>query len=330
MGRGHPLDDLPPGTDRRMSTAGDAEPDLHCSAQTRQLGELPAGSATAADHFLLIELPLPWPSKIESHPIVAALPAPPDGEKLRVLGIRKAGDDPLTTHQVISYRRNPDGPFSGFVGSEATVEPDSLTEILAGAVTGDTENFQPIADRTDVLLCTHGSRDRCCGQFGTLLFAEMAMAQRPNTRFWRTSHTGGHRFAPTGITFPDGLTWSFLDAELLTSILDRSTEPATLAPHFRGCAGIHSRPAQIADAVMFEREGWDWLNQPRDAHVHTSEQSQSSEQGLYEVVVASGHRQINITLSDTQPLPVPVCNEPIEAAKKQTAQLTVTGISPIP
>lgn len=308
-----------------MSPSVQPESDLHCSVQTRQLGEQSAGSATAADHFLLIELPLPWPSKIESHPIVAALPAPPPGEKLRVLGIRGAVDDQPggalpSSHQIISYRHTPGTPFEGFDGGQTVVSSDELADTL-GAIVSGTQPLQPITDTTDVLLCTHGSRDRCCGQFGTLLFAEMALEDRPGTRFWRTSHTGGHRFAPTGITFPDGLTWSFLDASTLGSILDRSVEPAALVDHFRGCAGVSSRPAQIADAALFERSGWSWLDQPRETTVRTSED------GTHEVLLSAGDERVIVTLSDGEPLPVPVCTEPIEASMKSTPQLVITGIA---
>lgn len=320
------MDDLATGADHHMTLEIQSEPDLHCSVQTRQIGEQTAGSATAADHFLLVELPLPWPSKIESHPIVAALPAPPAGEKLRVLAIRGAGDDqPDGTRQgsyhVISYRHTAGMPFDGFVGGQAVVSSDHLADTLAAIVGGSDEHLQPIADTTDVLLCTHGSRDRCCGQFGTLLYAEMALEDRPNTRFWRTSHTGGHRFAPTGITFPDGLTWSFLDAPTLGSILDRSVEPSDLVEHFRGCAGVGSRPAQIADAALFERSGWAWLERPRDATVRTSGD------GNHEVLLSAGDERVIVTLSEGEPLPVPVCTEPLEASMKSTPQLIVSGIA---
>lgn len=304
-----------------MTTKAQPEPDLHCSVQTRQIGEQPAGSATAADHFLLVELPLPWPSKIETHPMVAALPAPPAGEKLRVLAIRRDGDDQLTTHQVISYRHTPGTPFTGFEGRQTSVSSEDLADALAAIVSGSTQHLQPIVDVTDVLLCTHGSRDRCCGQFGTLLFAEMTLEDRPNTRFWRTSHTGGHRFAPTGITFPDGLTWSFLDAPVLGSILDRTIEPSALVPHFRGCAGVDGRPAQLADAALFERNGWAWLDQPRETTVR------SGGDGTHEVLVSAGDQRLTVTLSDDEPLPVPVCTEPIDASMKSSPQLLVSGIA---
>lgn len=309
-----------------MTLDAQPEPDLHCSVQTRQLGEQSAGSATAADHFLLIELPLPWPAKIESHPIVAALPEPPVDEKLRVLAIRGAGDEQRSSHQVISYRHTPGTPFTGFVGGQVSVGSADLADTLKAIVGGNTEHLQPLTDTTDVLLCTHGSRDRCCGQFGTLLFAEMALEERPNTRFWRTSHTGGHRFAPTGITFPDGLTWSFLDAPTLGSILDRSVEPSALVEHFRGCAGVGPRPAQIADAALFERRGWSWLDQPRQMTVRTSVDG-NEEAGNHEVLLSAGDERVIVTLSEGEPLPVPVCTEPLEASTKSAPQLVVSGIA---
>ena len=51
--------------------------------------------------------------------------------------------------------------------------------------------------RQTLLVCTHGGRDRCCGSDGTRLF--QALFPPPGVRVWRTSHTAGHRFAPTAI-----------------------------------------------------------------------------------------------------------------------------------
>ena len=53
-----------------------------------------------------------------------------------------------------------------------------------------------------VLVCTHGSRDKCCGVLGGVVFASMRKIL-PDA-VWQVSHLGGHRFAPTALCFPFG------------------------------------------------------------------------------------------------------------------------------
>ena len=58
---------------------------------------------------------------------------------------------------------------------------------------------EPVRGRvTDVLVCTHGTRDTCCGSLGTRLWRDLDAG---GATVRRTSHTGGHRFAPTAVTF---------------------------------------------------------------------------------------------------------------------------------
>ena len=60
-------------------------------------------------------------------------------------------------------------------------------------------------DRRPRLLLMAG--DRCCGSLGTALAQELLadpLQLGDDVRVWRTSHTGGHRFAPTALVLPQG------------------------------------------------------------------------------------------------------------------------------
>jgi hypothetical protein len=113
---------------------------------------------------------------------------------------------------------------------------------------------------TDVLVCAHGSRDVCCGAAGTRLANEVAA--RPDVRVWRTSHLGGHRFAPTALMLPSGDAWAHLDGPSLEHILDRGELGAVL-PRYRGNAWLGSPAAQVLDRIAFAEEGWDWTEAER-------------------------------------------------------------------
>lgn len=74
------------------------------------------------------------------------------------------------------------------------------------------EDSAPVA-----LVCTNGKRDVCCAIAGRPL-ASQAATLAPGQVF-ETSHTGGHRFAPTGVLLPSGLTFARLDATDLVAAL---------------------------------------------------------------------------------------------------------------
>jgi hypothetical protein len=120
----------------------------------------------------------------------------------------------------------------------------------------------------DVFVCTHGSRDRCCARFGYPLYeALLALAAGARgLRVWRTSHTGGHRFAPTMIEMPAGRYWGHLDGTTATAIATRRGPVAGLLACYRGRALV-APLAQIVEAELFGRHGWDWDRVAVDADV---------------------------------------------------------------
>lgn len=71
-----------------------------------------------------------------------------------------------------------------------------------------------------VLVCTHGSRDRCCGVLGGAIFAQLKNQLRPilPDAVWQVSHLGGHRFAPTALCLPLGLLLGRVEAQDVSTI----------------------------------------------------------------------------------------------------------------
>jgi len=62
-------------------------------------------------------------------------------------------------------------------------------------------------DAPQILVCTHGSRDRCCGVLGGMIFSQLKsqISQILPSAVWQVSHLGGHRFAPTALCLPLGV-----------------------------------------------------------------------------------------------------------------------------
>ncbi len=303
--------------------------DLRCSVQSLELGDSVLGTAGHDDHYLLIELPLPWPKSIEEHPLLAAL-APPEDDAdgtTRILAVLSDAPTPLgpdgqPVHRVIAYRGGDGTTFSHFQRHEAFIARDDLVDVVGDIVNGDLGDLDPVDDGiTDVLICTHGTRDRCCGTEGAKLFLDLLGHDLPDVRAWRTSHTGGHRFAPVALTFPDGYTWGRLDATQLCSVLEQRADTHDLLDLNRGCMGFSDPAAQAADAVALAEFGWDWLSSEREALVT---QGHGGREFTVEVGGELGQLEVRIRKGD--PVPVPACGEPIEAAKKSTSPLFLVGV----
>ena len=291
--------------------------DLRCSVQTTELGEPPAGSAGFARRVVLVELPLPWPKKIDQHELLIDLDLSSD-KTVKILGIRASESTHLDQHRVICWEATE--PFRGFERTETVVDRSQLGAVLVSLVSEGPRAVQAPTDTDpalqDLLLCTHGSRDRCCGQLGTLLHLELDGAFEPNVRVWRTSHTGGHRFAPTGIHFPFGTTWAHLTAELTVAIVDQSLDTQLLAGHYRGNLGIDDRAAQVAEGAAFIERGWGWLDSERSVAVRPD--------GDHLLATVSGPGdQMMIAMRTLEPMPVPVCGELIEASHKSSPQFEI-------
>ena len=300
-----------------------AEHDLRCSVQTAGLGEHPAGSAGFAQRVLLVELPLPWPKKIDQHELLADLGLSVD-KSIKVLGIHSSESTELERHRVICWERTE--PFRGYERTETVVNRVALGPVLQSiAESGPTAIAEP-ADvdplTQDLLICTHGTRDRCCGQMGTKLHADLDCAFAPNVRMWRTSHTGGHRFAPTGIHFPHGTTWSTLSPELTVAIVEQTLPTTRLEPHYRGNLGIEGRPAQIAEAATFLDQGWAWLDHEREVGVTALGDTALGNTAVVATVRSASHTA-TVTMREHDAIPVPACGEELEAAAKATPQFRI-------
>lgn len=105
-------------------------------------------------------------------------------------------------------------------------EVATIAALLDSDVVDTPEADEPGGGPIDVLICTHGRRDVCCGKFGTALALRAEKVLRgTGVRIRRTSHLGGHRFAPTALVLPEGTLWAFADDDLLVRLIERSGSP---------------------------------------------------------------------------------------------------------
>lgn len=113
------------------------------------------------------------------------------------------------------------------------------------------------AEHPVLFVCTNAKRDVCCALRGRPVAADAA-ARHPG-RVWECSHTGGHRFAPTGIVLPLGQMLARLTPELAGRVLTAAASgrfaPESLDElHDRGRSHLPP-PSQAADSWVRAAEG---------------------------------------------------------------------------
>ena len=220
-----------------------------CASWGRRIGVEPAGTAPQFDVLLLVEHPLPWPRDVAVDPLLSELSrvAAQQLEPRTTVRLQVAALGPAQTERRVVVFDRGEGPFAGYRRREGSAPVEDLPGLVEDLIRTGAKPSSTL-DVTDVLVCTHGARDRCCGSMGTRLW-QAVEGGLDTVRVWRTSHTGGHRFAPTAITFPDGACWAYLDETLLRSVIDRSLSPLEAWSWLRGCTAF--RPTvQAADGAV--------------------------------------------------------------------------------
>lgn len=176
--------------------------DLACSTVATAAG-LPLGATATPGlrRWLLVEDPSPWgadalrenglPEHVNAH-LHALARGTTD---LRVLLVR--GESTAGPRRVGVVHAAP-----GARG-ERWFTVDDPAEIVGLPLESALGSPGPAPAAPLLLVCTHGSRDRCCALLGMPLYR--ALASELPGRVWRSSHQGGHRYAPTVIVLPWGL-----------------------------------------------------------------------------------------------------------------------------
>jgi hypothetical protein len=315
----------------KIMTSGKAWPKRRlCSVVSKAAREDPAGCGTPFVGYLGMEVAPPWMDDVSESPRF------PDGLREAVERAQHAGvigkftalfPDPVYSREGYIrtlYLHKPPGPFAAYEKSEYAVPKSEIVPLVEALAEGTDRlsRFERYEEDTsggrDLLVCTHGSHDACCGKFGYPVYETLrhgyAGASEKQLRVWRTSHTGGHRFAPTLIDFPEGRYWGHLEPEALEKLVLRKDPVSELGRFYRGWAGLSGKFEQIAEREIFVREGWEWTrylksgrtleadeNEDR-AEVRIEYATQGGNAGVYEATVETSGTVM--TLFDSGPCPL--------------------------
>lgn len=243
-----------------------------CAEESRQAGENLIGSASNTQMYVLVECPTPWATKaLDSKSIPSNLRTLiEEVDRTQLEGsveLLLIYSDQLKqehyTRVLILHKQK--GLSAGYSKQEFHVPAISdVASILKSCLVGNEIGHECVKTQTrDILVCTHGSRDRCCARYGNPFYRE-AVATVSNlslcdVRVWQASHFGGHRFAPTIIDFPEGRYYGRLDPASFAAILTRTGNLKCLNNIYRGWA-ILPEPAQVLERELLLMHGWDWFN----------------------------------------------------------------------
>ncbi|MFN8076712.1 MAG: sucrase ferredoxin [Kineosporiaceae bacterium] len=171
------------------------------------------GTAPARAVWALIEhagpwgrdavLDAPWPAQPEG--FAARLAQATDDAGVRVVLARRfrSRHDGVPARPLVVLSRV--GP-GGWTAARRLREPAELLDLDWAGLTeaafapGGWDDAGPLWG-----VCTHGTRDACCARLGRPL-AEALSALDPD-HTWEISHSGGHRFAGTVTTWPEGMAY---------------------------------------------------------------------------------------------------------------------------
>jgi hypothetical protein len=234
-----------------------------CADHSRYLGELPIATAPQVRTYVLIECPFPWSAKGVTDP---AMPAAlgqvmrqisQQHQAVKFLLVNRASTKLLGCRSVIIYQQKAEIFCDGYDRVEFAVNG------LAAAAVSITQFFDQggsaislASPQQDVLICTHGSHDQCCARYGKPFYLAAAKLVQANeqVQVWCSSHFGGHRFAPTAITFPDGRYYARLTIDGLQAILLRQMDRTVVRSMYRGW-GILPPALQVVEQQLLERLG---------------------------------------------------------------------------
>ncbi|MEX5634210.1 sucrase ferredoxin [Parafrankia sp. FMc2] len=302
----------------------DPEAKIRCADWSRAVAMSPAGTAGTYAGFLLVEIPLPWP-RDAGETDEAALLEPligPAGYRLQAVVPADTGA-PVGERRVILHAREPGAAaFAGYRRFESAVGAslrDTVAALVAAAA--DPGPSSLAVPGVDVLVCGHGRRDACCGRLGAGLAVRLAAGTPgPGVNLWRTSHLGGHRFAPVALVLPEGTGWAFADPDLIDRVIRRDGDIGTVADHYRGCSGLAGTQVQALESEVLRRVGWGLLDAARHGSVDGDRAELSWETGA-EAVTWSG------TVRPGRTVAMPDCMSPPASAARTQTEWAVSAVA---
>jgi hypothetical protein len=222
-----------------------------CCEVSEAAGEPIAATASYARNWLVVEVPGTWPRDVLDE---AGLPtAARVGVQAwlgrtsasRALFARQPGRTRTGRHQVFVVRAGDDA---------AEVRRFELTE-LDELASLDLDGAGEATNGSLVLVCGHGTRDRCCALRGTAVYGALASAVGVE-ELWISSHQGGHRFAANIVVLPQAVQLGRVSVEGAARVVGEALDGRVPSSGYRGRTA-YPPEAQAAEMAVRAAKGLD-------------------------------------------------------------------------
>jgi hypothetical protein len=224
------------------------------------LAEPLAGTAAVASAWLCVEQtgPYGYDGLRDSHfdrAVGEELARRASAAAVRIQLIRRPGRHadqhraPTRRHVYVAHTR----PGTTWLEHAVIDDPAELLDLdLAAVAAGIRPGLGERDDRPRLLVCTNGRRDLCCAVVGRALAADLV--ERHGDQVWETTHTGGHRFAPTAVLLPTGYLYGRLDGAFVDELLAVAASGRVVTERCRGRSSW-GPAGQVAELAVREQSG---------------------------------------------------------------------------
>jgi hypothetical protein len=231
--------------------------DIFCADLARQSSEPMAGTAPTVGSWFLLEYNGPWTAKATSDNDL-----PRSIQAWLTEGLALIEDSRL---QFIKRSRPTHrAGISFFIALTEETAPrlyefrlntydDLQTLDISAPLLGAAAYDRYLRTEPLYLVCTNGKRDRCCSRDGLALY--QPLVEEVGDAAWQCTHLGGHRYAPTLVTFPDGAFYGRLRPSDLAPLVQAQTEKALYLSHLRGRC-CYDDVVQAAESFLRQETGF--------------------------------------------------------------------------
>ena len=228
-----------------------------CAEVSAAAGEPLEATASRVEHWLLVEYGGHWPYDPLDAAVFAGTLRDRIAEQLRelrnsrLLLIKRPGRGRRDRVEVV-YGSTPErgGRFWRLeLDHHADLGGLDLPALLAG---GAPARGEPL-DHPLLLVCTHGTRDRCCAKYGQVLCRSLHR-HAPEGWVRQASHVGGDRFAGNVVCLPEGIYLGRVRPAQSKRVLAEYLEGRIELDAYRG-RSCYPFPLQAAEIEVRRRTG---------------------------------------------------------------------------
>lgn len=244
---------------------------MQCSDFSLERSEDISGTAPNWNRVLIVSLAIPWASKIENSRYFPENVRLLMNNEVNMEGLRIQCILPDEAYvqagitKVLDYQKSVNnGYINGYSKAEFDIPTSELNQMIPEIINGkfNRKSLSPSNQTRDLFICTHGSRDACCGTYGFVLYEKLKkiFQNNSNVRIWRISHFGGHRFAPNLLDMPQGRMWARFNEDEALSIIQSKIDFEIVNKCYRGLISLDSSFEQVLEQQLFSHYGSEWID----------------------------------------------------------------------